>query len=145
MVQIVGTLRGRNVLSMTSHEQAYEGSISPTHDYILREVYKVGLISMNIATHVIQGQWHRSCRPGNHQTNVCCMLPKSWDSENFLCKVQKTDCFTASSQKPPCLTLCNNAHYYSLNPHEPDPLSKILDLLLKPLINFKNSSLMNIN
>jgi len=92
-VKIVSVLCSKVVVSLTSHEQKKE-AISPTHDsfFPLREVDKVGLISMNIATHIIQGRWNRCGKPGNRRTNVCCVVPEKLadaisevlNSENFL-------------------------------------------------------------
>jgi len=83
---------------MSEHKKV---AISSTHDCFLREVDKIGLISMNIAMHVIQGRHNRSGRPGDRQTNACCTLPKKpadvisevLSSENCLCFARKTDCF----------------------------------------------------
>jgi len=54
VLKIVGMQWGHVVVRLTSHEQKKE-AISPAHPacFFLRQVDKVGLISMNIVTHII--------------------------------------------------------------------------------------------
>jgi len=63
-----------------------------------KSIDKVGLISINIATHIIQGAAERVRGPGDHETNVCCIMPeKLADAISEILTYPRIDCFAASA------------------------------------------------